>query len=342
VSSERYNSSGYALILAAVVVAMLALVLLTVARVQGDVSPGLRAMRLEAAHEAAAQSAAARIAFLLLTEAIGPRSVVIGGPREPGAAAGPMRGRGGRELRLDGRFYAVGDTPNVFASVQDENGLLSLNAGDDAALARLLEQLGLANAQSLAGALGDYVDEDDLTRLYGAEEDVYRRARLATPPNQALANRWSALGALNWRTALSEEQKRQLWRNVSVSPRGAGLNVNTAPLTVLTAVIGNARSARAIVARREQAELRSLDDIEGLTGINTRADGVVLATRPAAAFRLVIVVGRGGRGYESQLVLADPNAVRPMYWRGGRLAAAMHGRDDFESAESLPEQAFAP
>lgn len=102
VSDQR----GYSLLLAAVVVAVLALVLLTVARVQGGLQPGVRALRTEMRQDVVAESLFARVSFLLLTEPVGPRSLVIGGPRELGAAAAAGRGQ---ELRLDGRRYAVGE-----------------------------------------------------------------------------------------------------------------------------------------------------------------------------------------------------------------------------------------
>lgn len=342
-SADRSGARGYVLILAAVVVALLALVLLAVARVQGDVSPGLRALQREVDSEVVAHSTVARVGYLLLTEPIGPRSVVVGGPRELGGASS-MGMHNGRELRLDGRFYAVGGfeagSEEAFVSVQDEAGLLSLNTGDSAALGALLSQSGIANARGLAGALVDYTDEDDLTGLAGAEEDAYRRLGLPGPFNQELTTRWLALEALGWREAVGvEDHAGDFWMNVSAAPRDASLNVNTAPLAVLAAALGAARAARALVARRSQAELATREEIEELTGVNTRADGVVLATEVGAAFRVVVAFPGGRRVYESQFVLAEPGAGQPMYWREGR---ASYGREDIEAAESLPEHARTP
>ena len=210
-SADRSHARGYALILAAVVVALLALVLLAVARVQGDVSPGLRALQRDVEREIATHSAVARVGYLLLTEPIGPRSVVVGGPREPGAASSAGM-RNARELRLDGRFYVIGGfepgADAAFASVQDEAGLLSLNTGDSVALGALLDQAGVANARGLASALVDYIDEDDLAGPYGAEEDAYRRLHLPPPLNQPLTNRWRALDALGWRESVNEGSGR--------------------------------------------------------------------------------------------------------------------------------------
>jgi type II secretory pathway component PulK len=202
-----------------------------------------------------------------------------------------------------------------------------------------LEHVGAANAARLAGALGDFVDEDDLTRPAGAEKDAYRRARLSPPPNQALTTRWRTLEAIGWRAALGREQARALWANTSVTPQGRGLNVNTAPLAVLVAVLGDARTARSVLTRREQDELRAQEDIEALTGINTRAGGVGLATQAGTVFRIVVRTGVSRHGYESQLQLAEPGAARPIYWREAR---ALSDGLDIEAADVLPEPSLAP
>lgn len=330
------RSRGYALILAAVVVALLSLVLLAVSRVQGDLKPGLRAAREEGLRELVVHSATSRLAFLLLTEPIGPRSILVGGPRAQGAASAASHAA---EVRLDGRFYALRSvSAGALASVQDENGLLNLNAGDDAALSRLLASVGVSDADRLASVLGDYVDGDDLARARGAEADAYRRARLPQPPNLALSTRWSALDALGW----SDLARRgEFWANVSAAPQGVQLNLNTAPLEVLEAVLGDARKARTVLARREQGELRGRQDIEALTGINTRADGMVLASRPGAVFRVAIAFSDSSRVYESQLKLAEPGSARPIFWRDVRLTAALHGRNS-EALASLPEAGLSP
>lgn len=343
--AARAHSGGYVMLLVAAVIALLAFVLLEAARAQSDLSLALRAQLADVERERTAQSLAGRVGFVLLTEPIGPRSVVVGGVREGGQADdGLMNAAGGRvrELRLDGRYYVASGRNGVLVSVQDESGLLDMNAGDDAALAALLEQAGAsaASARRLAAAVGDYVDGDDLARLDGAESDAYRRARLPEPPNRNMVNRWSAQGAFGWEGALSPEQRSEIWRNTGAAPSPAPLNVNTAPFAVLQAVLGDARMARAVAARRERQELRSLNDVEALTGANTRASGVVLAAQPGSAFRLVVAFeAQGAARLESQLVLAGAEADRPIYWREARRDDGRVGRDRENDAESLPESA---
>lgn len=343
-SARGRAERGYSLFLAAVVVALLALVLLSLARVQADLSPSLRSLRADAERERRAHSLLMRTTFLMLSEPIGPRSLIVGGPRDFEAAAMPMsRRQSFRELRLDGRFYAAGD--GAFVSVQDENGLLNLNAGDEAALANLLVLAGASQrpAQHLAAALTDYVDHDDLVRPGGGEADAYRRARLPGPANQVFSTRWGAWDALGWRDGGAAFEP--LWDNVTALPAGAAVNLNTAPSPVLEALLGDARRAAAVVEQREHAELRTQEDVEALTGVRTRAAGAGFATEPGAVFRVRVAFGRAGRGqgqaYESQLVLAEQGAERPFFWRAAGRITVSDGRQ-FEQVESLPRSVALP
>ncbi len=356
-TAERNRSGGYVMFLVAAVIALLAIVLVTTARVQAGLSRPLRALREAATEEVAAQSIVARMAFLLLTEPVGGRSVVVGGARAPDTpsssalSARVISATGARlqELRLDSRPYAVPSEDAAFASVQDEDGLLNLNAGDDAALGALIESIGVSrqNARGLAAALNDYVDEDDLVRPFGAEKGVYQRARLAAPTNKPVRAPWEAARAIGWRTALSERQRADIWALTNASTSEKVLNVNTAPFAVLEAVLGDTRMARTLIARREQSELRTLDDIQGITGAQRRADGVVLATRAGKAFRITVAFGRSldATRYrtEGELKFADAGADRPIYWRNLRRArtpdGAWEGRDGGNGPERIPDSA---
>jgi Type II secretion system (T2SS), protein K len=316
------------------VVALLSLVLLTVASVQSGLSPALRQQDAEVERARLAHGLAARVAFLLLTEPIGPRSILVGGQAGETAAMQGTRSASGaqlRELYLDGRSYAAGE---ALVSVQDESGLLNLNAQDEAAIAGLLREVGVSGAQParLAAALSDYVDEDDLTRPGGAEREVYRRAGRTAPTNRAIASRWAALGVLGWED-LDEDARDRLWRLSSVAP-ATGLNLNTAPAPVLRAVLGE--RAETLLGQRRQGPLESA---EALTGVRTDAAGVVLALQPGQVFRLVVAFAErvGSREVESQLVVAAPGAERPFYWRETRPERARGARMD--SAEPLPESA---
>lgn len=331
------SAGGYILPLVAVVVALLALVLLTLARVQSDLSPALRLQAADGERARVAHTLAARVAFLLLTEPLGPRSLRIGTGADSGAGQAGMRSAAGvqlRELRLDGRTYGVGEGATV--SVQDEAGLFNLNSGDETMLAALLQQTGV-NARAsgqLAAALADYVDADDLSRQNGAEEADYRRARLPPPMNRNMVNRWSARGALGWSATL--ENAEAFWRLTTVADGGVTLNVNTAPAPVLRAALGEGRQADTFLRERERQAMSLMNQGEALAGTRAGAAGVELAAEPGSAFRLVVAFDAGAsrREIESQMLLAEAEAERPYYWREARYVWADGGRQS--SGEILP------
>lgn len=337
-TSHASGADGYILPLVAVVVALLSLVLLTLARVQSDFSPALRLQAADAARARAAQSLAARVGFLLLTEPLGPRSLRIGAGAESGGGQAGMRSAAGvrlRELRLDGRSYATGE--GAIVSVQDEAGLFNLNSGDEQMLAALLRQTGVGARSSdrLAATLADYVDGDDLRRANGAEAAEYRRAGLRTPLNRNMVNRWNARAALGWSEELQDADA--LWRLTTVADGASALNINTAPAPVLRAALGEGRQADTFLREREQGAMSAMNQGEALAGTRAGAAGVELAAEPGAAFRLVVAFDAGAsrREVESQLVLAGAEAGRPYYWREARYVWADGGRQSGD-VETLP------
>jgi general secretion pathway protein K len=75
----------------------------------------------------------------------------------------------------------------VRISAQNELSKVNLNQAPEAALAALLASVGVdpGKAQSLADAIADFRDADNLVRPHGAEEPDYRAAGLAWSPKNA-------------------------------------------------------------------------------------------------------------------------------------------------------------
>jgi general secretion pathway protein K len=69
---------------------------------------------------------------------------------------------------------------------QDAAGLVDVNAAPPERLAALFEALGVdrERAQALGDRIGDWRDEDNLTRLHGAEAAEYEQAQAAGPANR--------------------------------------------------------------------------------------------------------------------------------------------------------------
>jgi type II secretory pathway component PulK len=93
-----------------------------------------------------------------------------------------------RKFRADGTVYAWRFANcSVRLSVQDERGKIDLNEAPEALLTALIESVGVdrSSAQSLADAIADFRDADNLPRLSGAEEADYRTRGVAWGPKNA-------------------------------------------------------------------------------------------------------------------------------------------------------------
>jgi general secretion pathway protein K len=93
-----------------------------------------------------------------------------------------------REFRFDGTIYVWRfANSTVHISAQDESSKIDLNQASEALLAALFRSIGVNGdkAQSLADAIADFRDADNLTRPRGAEEAEYRSAGLSFGPKNA-------------------------------------------------------------------------------------------------------------------------------------------------------------
>jgi general secretion pathway protein K len=93
-----------------------------------------------------------------------------------------------RRFVTDGTVYAwrFGNC-TVHISVRDEASKIDLNKAPEALLAALFASVGTepGQARSLADAIADFRDPDNLTRAQGAEEAEYRDAGLVWGPKNA-------------------------------------------------------------------------------------------------------------------------------------------------------------
>ena len=92
------------------------------------------------------------------------------------------------KFRPDGAVYAWEfANSTVHISVQDEASKVDLNQASEVLLAALFVLVGIdpGEAQSLAGAIADFRDPDNLPRVGGAEETQYQAAGLAWGPKNS-------------------------------------------------------------------------------------------------------------------------------------------------------------
>lgn len=140
----------------------------------------------------------------------------------------------GTELVMNSTLHP-GRTYRIRISVQDTNGLLSLTNLYVPGLKNLLEFFGVENERKeiIIDSLLDWIDEDDLERLYGAEESYYRRAgKPYGPRNYPLQYKEELL----FIRGMDEVLYQKISPFLTILPN-TGFNPNTAPVEVLRAYL---------------------------------------------------------------------------------------------------------
>lgn len=157
-------------------------------------------------------------------------------------------------ISTDRTLYQIGD--NHWVTLQDSGGLLNLNHFDPDLLSRHLQNCGVPPEQSpaLLDALQDYTDSDNLSRINGAESDVYTWNKQPPPRNSALlssAEVWNIWGWSKFRALIEKPtcfDSFTTWGQSGFS--GPRLNLATATPALLKAsglndqVIQDIESAR--------------------------------------------------------------------------------------------------
>lgn len=119
--------------------------------------------------------------------------------------------------------------------IWDEGGKVDLNQADETLLAALLEQAGLTAEQSraLAAAIADFRDDDDLTRIVGAEDEDYRQAASSHDAKDA---RFETVAELQQVLGMTATLYRDLEPLVTVHSQRAQPDEQTAPMPVRRAL----------------------------------------------------------------------------------------------------------
>jgi len=128
---------------------------------------------------------------------------------------------------------------DLIIKVQDSNGLLSVTTINTVALKRLLTyfEVDPQNADTFIDSLLDWIDQDDLTRLNGAEREWYSFQGLKYEPRNYPIQYKEELKLIK---EMNSELYSKIEPYISILP-ATGFNPNTAPDPVLIAYldIGN-------------------------------------------------------------------------------------------------------
>ena len=181
--------------------------------------------------------------------------------------------RGG-ELRVDGQPY-LGVDGSEFV-MQDESGLFSLVWPRDTDLDRFLATRGVDGGKipGLRDPLLDYIDQDDLTHLHGAEARDYEREDLPPPANRRLLLPQEVGRVMGWRD-LPREQRDQIVQ-LSTTYYAGAVNLNTMPAEMLPGWLpGCPKTCDSFRAQRELRPFRTSLEVETLLGIRLPGDSAV-------------------------------------------------------------------
>jgi general secretion pathway protein K len=243
-------------------------------------------------------------------------------------------------IALDDRPYA--GQGNTLLRLQDNRGLLNLNFAGDAQLDRLFSALGVpaANRSALIDTLRDYVDDDNLKRLNGAEASNYATANMPPPRNVYLITPLESRNIFSWKDVAA------LWKD-NLLPRltctGSSylVNPNTAPWQVLASMNGmTPEAAAAILQARKLAPIATQQQIEALTGIAIPSDifNQQMVTIPSDSTRVTQRAIGMDWGWQYNVKLTPASEAAPWrieYFYQVELPPAIYGE---QVAQSLPKR----
>lgn len=183
-------------------------------------------------------------------------------------------GAGQATVMADGRPYRCDN--GAVVTLQDQRGLISVNAVDRATLRRLLVGEGLANelADRWLDVLEDYVDVDALKRLNGAEAGDYAALGLPPPRNDYLLS----LGELDTLPAWRDNPPLlQRLKPLLSTRRSNWLNPNTASLPVLRAIFPAASTDQltGFVKTRQVLDIQTSSQFAAVVGMAADAEQIL-------------------------------------------------------------------
>ncbi|WP_286233246.1 general secretion pathway protein GspK [Thalassotalea sediminis] len=203
---------------------------------------------------------------------------------------------------------------NVEARIQGMNGLLSINMLDKTLTNRLLISLGYKEGaiREFIDSLKDWIDEDDLNRLNGAERHFYQQVGKIGPRNGPIQSMHELELIRN-----GEYFDQSVWSKYFSLSYVRGFNPMLAPEKLLRAFLNNDDKADAIIRLRDINELTFLEFFK-LTGIEGD-ENIVFAT--GNKFRVELRAYEDGRQVTKAFVVEinpldvyKPITVKNIVW----------------------------
>lgn len=186
-------------------------------------------------------------------------------------------------IAFDRRPYVMENNADYVIQIQDGRGLINLNRIQPPLLRRLLALYDVPETlrSQLPDTLQDWVDEDELTRLAGAEKPDYEQLRRLPPTNARLVTPMEAQNILGW------DQIPRIWEDDLKAPifstcSTAGFNPNTAPeASLLIHTPGLTEdAAKFVVDRRQKSAFRHAREFLEISNISVPNEAFFFGTSP--------------------------------------------------------------
>ncbi|MCX5912246.1 MAG: type II secretion system protein GspK [Deltaproteobacteria bacterium] len=246
-----------------------------------------------------ARSAYDTLIYLMLSGSLSQREIRIDAPDE----ISPLT-----RIPVDGQKVSL--APDIFVQIQDSNGKLSLATVNQTAMERLIRTVGgREDSSSIFNSYLDWIDEDDFSRLNGAEEYYYRSQGLPVPRNYAIQFK----DELQWVKGMDGGLYGKLEPNFTILP-ATGFNPNTAAEPVLKAYLNlDEESLKPLKEYLAQRNVRSDVELFALTGRRI-ASGVDFGHFfPSLFFEIKVSVGAPKNIYTIQAGLDTRQKLRTPY-----------------------------
>lgn len=168
-----------------------------------------------------------------------------------------------RKWNFYGKEFSI--TENVKISIQDLNGLISLNSIDKTITKSLLSDLGLSIEETniFIDSLEDWKDEDDLKHLNGAESAYYRSIQQKGPRNGYLQS-LSEVEYIKGADTLTFTQWQKYFSVEFVN----GFNPLNSPETILKSIVKDDLKVKEVIELREEGKLTELRFVQ-ITGMDS-------------------------------------------------------------------------
>ena len=285
---------GYVLIMVVGALALIAMVAARFAQRIDELRSQTVTLQAQAQQRLAMGNAMSAALYMITTQALGPGGV------------GPPIGE--PLLRADDRPYRLPDGGEV--QVQDDRGLLPLNAADRTQWRQVLAGLGVGTQEVDAwiDVLQDYQDTDSLKRLSGAEAPDYAALGLLPPRN-------------DWLVSVRELNRLPVWRDrpavveaierIGSTSRFLIYNPNTAPIELLRMLLPAATPEQLELfdALRQRAPFASAASAQRATGLAMERDDFVFHL--GRQLRLTVSAKGAPRGLQYNVTLVPGGSEAP-------------------------------